>query len=117
MRPSSIVSLLILLMLTMSLSGCTREFNDLIGGESTIVTNKNLISCNNWQEGRFWEVNGEEALEDDSCKGRGNIDYYPQMENWNLEVGDEVEYIKAGNVHCSVTITQTHLDNEEADCY
>ena len=28
-----------------------------------------------------------------------------------------LEYIKAGNVHCSVTITQTHLDNEEVNCY
>ena len=117
MRSLSIVSLLMLLMLTTSLSGCTREFNNLAYGESTIVTNQNLVSCNNWQEGRFWEVNGEDEVEDKSCKGMGNSDVYPMLEAWDLEVGDVVEYLKAGSVHCSVTITQEHLDNEEANCY
>ena len=109
-----------LLIFTISLSGCLREFNDLTRGDSTMITNQNLQSCDNWQEGRHWELNGVNVLEDDWCKGKTGMtgtEHYAQLEYWGLDVGDEVVYIKAGNEHCRVTITQQHLDNLEANCY
>ncbi len=119
MKVLSAFSLVMFLIFTISLSGCIREFNNLTRGDSTIITNQNLQSCDNWQEGRHWEINGENVWDDDWCKGKTGTgtEYYSQLEHWDLNVGDEITYIKAGNTHCQVTITQNHLDNLEASCY
>jgi hypothetical protein len=119
MKLLSAILLVIFLIFTISLSGCIRDFNNLTSGDSTIITNQNLQSCDNWQEGRHWEINGENVLDDDWCKGKTgtNTEYYAQVEHWDLNVGDEITYIKAGYTHCQVTVTQNHLDNLEASCY
>lgn len=100
------------------LSGCT-GLNNTLYGDSVIVRygSDSGISCNNWQEGRHWELNGEKIGGDDKwCKGKGDTRHVPMAEIWDLEVDDIVEYIKAEDVVCSVTITQEHIDNEEAVC-
>ena len=76
---------------------------------------KNQINCNNWQEGRYWEVNGESMGQDKTCKGVGAGNYHMTAEV-DVEVGDVVRYIVKGQTHCSVTIQQHHIDREEASC-
>ena len=79
------------------------------------ITNENQINCNNWQEGRYWEVNDESMGQDKTCKGAGAGNYHMTVEV-DVEVGDVVRYIVDGQTHCSVTITQSHIDREEASC-
>ncbi len=79
------------------------------------IKNENQINCDNWQEGRYWEVNGESMGQDKTCKGVGAGNYHMTLEV-DVEVGDVVRYIVDGQTHCSVTITQSNIDREEASC-
>lgn len=98
-------------------SGCLGTVNDTFYGDSVVVTNQNEISCENWQEGRYWNLNGERIFTDDSCKGQGDVSVNPQLEAWDLEEGDIIEYLLEDEINCRVTISEQDLDLLEADCH
>ena len=97
-------------------SGCLSSVENTVLGESVTVTNENSISCSGWEDGRYWNINGERFLTDESCKGVGNDTINPEFKSRELEVGDNVEYIIGAEVNCQVQITQGELNRLEAIC-